>query len=624
MSDAIRLNAPVSSFSPAGSLPDLPVRSLAMTPRAIDTLGSAKATKQLTNPRLSLATPQGIRIGEPAPGTAMQTTPMQANASSDVVLVNVTAEEAQQAVQESLRVISQLKGQSVVASRNQYAPAQVLKDDIGMRHVRMNRLIDGMPVFNEQLVTHLSKEGQVVSINGATDTTVPKIETTAKLTGDAATAIAVKAFGETPEETSKPQLLVTKGDDGKYHLAYRVIVAKLDEPQEPRKVSYFIDAQSGESLFSFNEIHGFVPEWLQPKPGSATAPAQSTVKADAVIQAGQGNSLYLGIVPLNTSRSGGFFSSGFTLKDPSNNAETRDAGNKSSSPIFGDGFNKAREITDSNNRWGEPSDDARARAGIDAQYISVKYLEYLKDMYQRSGIDGRGLVSHSLVHVNNNYVNAYWDGTKMNYGDGDGVNAGPLVDKDVASHEPTHGVTQATSNLTYRGESGALNEAMSDIIGSAGFSWWLRGKKDSGISTDFWVGEDCWTPNVAGDALRYMDHPTRDRRGMSDMYSRDNYASRYTGDSDNGGVHINSGIANNAFYLLANGGTNDTSKQSVAKGLGVEKAVRIFARANMMYFTPSTTFAQARELTMKAAKDLYGDAEVATVGQAWSAVGVSG
>ncbi len=619
MSDANRLNAPVSSsLAPTSSLPDLPAPSAAKTLRPIDIMGSAQAVKQLTNPQMKLqSAKQGIRIGESQPGTGIATTPITAAPMGDVMLVNVTVQEAQQAVQESLRAVSMLKGQSAVASRNQYSPSQVIKDDRGLKHVRMDRFIDNLPVFGEQLITHLDKDDHVADITGDTDTVVPKLETTPKVTADQATAIAVKAFGDTPENKAKPKLLIAKGDDGKYHLAYSVIVEKMDQPTEPRKENFFVDAQSGEMLFSFNMIHGFVPDW---KIQAGVAKAQPTVSADAVIQPGTGNSLYLGIVPLSTTKT----SASYTLKDPThNNAETRDAQNKSvSSGVFGDSFNKAPEITDSNNAWGEPNDNPRIRAAVDSQYISVKYLDYLKDMYQRDGIDGKGLVSHSLVHVNTNYVNAYWDGTKMNYGDGDGVNAGPLVDKDVASHEPTHGVTQSTSNLTYRGESGALNEAMSDIIGSAGFSWWLRGKKDNGILTDFWIGEDCWTPNTPGDALRYMDHPTKDRSGSDDMYSRDNYSTRYMGSQDSGGVHLNSGIANNCFYLLANGGTNDTSKITVASGLGLEKAVRIFARANMMYFTPSTTFAQARDLTMKAAKDLYGDAEVAAVGAAWHAVGV--
>jgi Zn-dependent metalloprotease len=149
-------------------------------------------------------------------------------------------------------------------------------------------------------------------------------------------------------------------------------------------------------------------------------------------------------VPLSTTEENGKF----LLRDPNfNNAETRDAKNGSGGAGSGNVV-----LTDDNNKWGEPSDNARAKAGIDAQYGAVQFLRYLKEFFSRDSLDGKGLRLLSNVHVRSNYVNAYWDGSTMNYGDGDGRTAGPLVDKDVASHEPMHGLTQHTSNLVYRGD----------------------------------------------------------------------------------------------------------------------------------------------------------------------------
>jgi Zn-dependent metalloprotease len=246
-------------------------------------------------------------------------------------------------------------------------------------------------------------------------------------------------------------------------------------------------------------------------------------------------------------------------------------------------------------------------------------------MYDRDGIDGHGQQPRAVVHTGDQMVNAFYYHKVMWYGDGDGVTAGPLVDKDVASHEPTHGLTESSSALAYWGESGALNEAMSDILGSAGYSWFARGHNDTGIPTDFTIGEDCWTPSKDGDALRYMDHPTKDREGDSEAYSRDNYSIRYQGWGDNGGVHLNSGIANNAFYLMAKGGANDTSKINVPDGMGIQDALQIFYRANTVYLTPTSDFASAREATVKAAVDLFGDdsKQVKIAQQAWTAVGVN-
>jgi Zn-dependent metalloprotease len=139
------------------------------------------------------------------------------------------------------------------------------------------------------------------------------------------------------------------------------------------------------------------------------------------------------------------------------------------------------------------------------------------------------------------------------------------------------------------------------------------------------IGESAFTPSITGDALRYMDVPSRDRRNpTSEMYSRDHVSNMYRGEQDRGGVHINSGVPNNVFYLLANGGANPTSGQRVAQGIGMEKALRIYYRANTVYFTPNTTFAQARAGWERAAGDLYGrdSAELRTVRAAASAVGI--
>jgi Zn-dependent metalloprotease len=203
----------------------------------------------------------------------------------------------------------------------------------------------------------------------------------------------------------------------------------------------------------------------------------------------------------------------------------------------------------------------------------------------------------------------------MNYGDGDGRTASALTTLDIAGHEITHGLTERTAGLIYSGESGGLNESLSDILG-AGVEWYAlqRNPALQGKVNLYAVAEQCWTPGTTGDALRYLDDPTRDRRSI------DNYANYPKQTS----VHYSSGISNNAFYLLTNGGKNKTSGIEVADGIGMEKGLKIFGRALIHYMTPGTTFAQARIACIDAATDLYGAAsvEVQTVREAWSAVGV--
>jgi hypothetical protein len=185
-------------------------------------------------------------------------------------------------------------------------------------------------------------------------------------------------------------------------------------------------------------------------------------------------------------------------------------------------------------------------------------------------------------------------------------------------------VTEATANLVYMDEPGALNEAMSDIMGAVCELW--ASPIQNPIPEKTWlVGEDIYTPNVPDDALRYMNNPTRDRHPPdSEFYSRDYYPERYMGPADNGGVHMNSGIANLAFYLLVAGGHHPRDKTTVTvPGIGMEKARRIFYRAlTQGYFTTNTQFKQARGATELVAQELYDAATQDAVTAAWVAVGV--
>lgn len=315
--------------------------------------------------------------------------------------------------------------------------------------------------------------------------------------------------------------------------------------------------------------------------------------------------MYSGTVDLTTTQNA---DGQYELNDPNRGkgVVTLDAQNKysASNPVA---------ITDDNDIWGEATDDRRHDAAVDAHYGAQMTYDFYKDILGRDSIDGAGEVMQSNVHIRTNYVNAFWDGTTMNYGDGDGRQAGPLTTLDIAGHEITHGLTERTAGLIYRNESGGINESMSDIMGT-GVEWYAA-QRNPAVQFDWLVGEDAWTPgNGNDDALRYMDDPTRDN------YSIDHY-SNYPKQRE---VHGSSGIMNNAFYLLAEGGTNKTSGMSVDNGIGVEDSLKIFGRALIHYMTPSTTFSQAREATINAATDLYGadSAQVASLQQAWSAVGV--
>ena len=258
---------------------------------------------------------------------------------------------------------------------------------------------------------------------------------------------------------------------------------------------------------------------------------------------------------------------------------------------------------------------ANADADIEAGYdrMGATYDCYL-GLFGRDSYDNAGATLIGSVHYATNYSNAFWNGTQLVYGDGDNVNTrGYARSMDLTAHELTHAVTERTSNLIYAGESGGLNEAMSDIFGNV--CEWYRdtgGNVNGPTSADNWtVYEDIFRTGP----YRFMDDPAMD--GVSRDF--------WTPTAGNLDIHYSSGIANLAFYLAANGGTHPRgASATVVRGIGIHAAARIFYLANTAYLTPSAQFADARAATIAAAVDLFGPGsnQVEQIGLAWSAVGV--
>jgi vibriolysin len=265
------------------------------------------------------------------------------------------------------------------------------------------------------------------------------------------------------------------------------------------------------------------------------------------------------------------------------------------------------------------SQGASGDAVADLAHTNAGHVwSYYWNRHGRDSFDGVGGTITSSVHYSRNYVNAFWNGTQMVYGDGDGSQSSPLVVLDVVGHEITHAVTERSSGLTYANESGALNEAMSDIFGAA-----IEANRDGAVSANTWkVGEECWTPATPGDSLRQMDDPA--------LYGDyDYWPTRYTGTSDNGGVHWNSGIANLAFSLAVKGGTHPRGKTTVVVPAlstnlvtSIQMGAAIFYRANTACMTAGSTFQDANGCTQAAANELYGSAAASSIAAAWAAVGV--
>jgi Zn-dependent metalloprotease len=183
--------------------------------------------------------------------------------------------------------------------------------------------------------------------------------------------------------------------------------------------------------------------------------------------------------------------------------------------------------------------------------------EFYKTAFDRNSIDGRGMRLDGYVHRGTKYNNAFWDGQEMVFGDGDGVVFTDFTKSlDVIAHELTHGVTEHTAGLEYRVQSGALNESMSDVFGSLVKQWSLGQTADE---ADWLIGAEVFTPNVEADALRSMKAPgmAYDNETLGKDPQPDHWNKFVplpdTEEGDWGGVHINSGIPNKAFYLTAVG-----------------------------------------------------------------------
>jgi Zn-dependent metalloprotease len=238
-----------------------------------------------------------------------------------------------------------------------------------------------------------------------------------------------------------------------------------------------------------------------------------------------------------------------------------------------------------------------------------------KECFGRDSVDGAGLPLNSTVHYDHGYANAFWDGARMVFGDGDGEIFGDFTRSiDVTGHELTHGVTQYTAGLVYEGQSGALNESLSDVFGSLAKQHHLG---QSAAEADWLIGAELFRPGVAGVALRSMKAPGT---AYDDpRLGRDPQPAHMSGyvetTEDNGGVHLNSGIPNHAFYLLA----------TALGGNAYENAGQIwYTTLTSGNLTPSTTFEAFAEATHTTATTLYGpDSPQSTaVKTAWQSVGV--
>lgn len=490
-------------------------------------------------------------------------------------------------------------------------------------HYRMDQVYEGIPVYGSEVLLHEQNDAvylfngryyptpiienltPTISKNAAEQTTRQDLEltTTFKELSD-----LEKVLLDGEQVQSELVIYHKNRDDKQEHLAWHFTVL----PNVAARWSYFVDAHTGEILHQFSHICKFAGEHHHhhaceheqekeevliinnlPPDGPATANATDLFGISRLINTYEVGSTFFMIDGSRTMFNG---TQSNLPDEPVGSIWTIDA--QGTSPANNDFA--AIHVSSNNNSW---NNNPKA---VSAHYNGGEAYEYFASTFGRNSINGQGGNIISLVDVadenGGDMDNAFWSGAAMFYGNGNQAFSSPLSKAlDVAGHEMSHGVVQTTANLEYQGESGALNESFADIFGAM-------------IDRDDWkMGEDIVNTSIfSSGALRDLQNPNNGGNSLNDAgYQPDHVNDQFTGSQDNGGVHINSGITNRAYYLFAT-------------EVGKEKAEQVYYRALTNYLVKSSQFVDLRIAVVQAATDLHGanSTEVDAAKNALSAVGI--
>ncbi|MCL8027083.1 M4 family metallopeptidase [Nocardioides bruguierae] len=553
---------------------DRPHARLGLAAAAVLALGAVAAS---TVPGTAQAAGSGTDAAD-RPGSGQVSGQVSADRAADVV----------SQVLEHRRVAKVSRGTAFEVS-------DTVLDPDGSAHVRMTRTYRGLPVLGGDVVAHESAQGAWAGLSRTlgskvTVATTPNVARAAARSTAAAPSKDVRGIDGL--EAQGPTRLVVDALAGAPTLAWEVTTVGTQADGTPSRLLTYVDADTGQVLRREETIR--------------------TID-------GEGETLYGGTVPLDVTAT----ASGYEMRDATRGGSyTTDMDGATDSyacQLLGMRCDDGTIVTSPTTSFGDGTNADPDTAAADAQYGTDVTWDYYLEVHGREGIFGDGSGSFNRVHYGSNYVNAFWDGEKMTYGDGDGSSYGPLVSLDVAGHEMSHGVTEHTANLTYSGEPGGLNEATSDIFGTM-VEFYANNTEDAG---DYLIGEEF--DLASGQGLRRMDDPASDGSSQS----------CWSSSTANVDVHYSSGVGNHFFYLLAEGSgakviggvqhDSPTCDGSTVTGIGRDAAADIWFRALTVYMTSGTDYSGARDATLAAAADLYGagSTEETAVAAAWDAVDVA-
>ncbi|MRV76493.1 M4 family peptidase [Duganella sp. FT92W] len=536
--------------------------------------------------------------------------------------------------------LSAAHGSTGLDNDHGYAPAREHPGEGGTRVVRLAHTYKGIRVLGSDSVVVTDGRGNVVNASASE-------RRNGLGQGAANTLAATRAFSVTPAVAMQTAIDAAAGatsTQGVHRTAPQAelviypVVKRVRVPGKENKAESLLNALDVE-----DKVTGYALAWLVQ---TRMAEGGKLLFRDTVISAqdgsvlaqwnalqtviGTGHSLYSGDVPIQTTLANGVYK----MLDPARGtggayggvAVTNAANSSASNPVPGAVF------TNTTNVWGDglPYTGGGATSAngqtvaVDALWGLMNTYDLLKNTQGWSSLDGMNTATYAAVHVDTNYDNGYYDPACKCLYLGDGANGRGIASLDVIGHELGHGITDATSNLNYTGESGGLNESFSDITGEMVEAYARSGATGSTIpasGNDWMVGKDL---SPTGTPLRWMWKPSKDGASKDAWSSTLNTLN----------THYSSGPSNRMFYFLSQGSSGSTSSEMYSPyltqppqamtGIGNDKAYRIWFRAATTKFTSSTNYGDARAKMIQAATELYGagSREVVAVTRAYAAINV--
>jgi bacillolysin len=525
----------------------------------------------------------------------------------------------------ALDYVASLAMPAVKSAATEFVPQRTQVDEQGNTHVRLQQVVAGIPVYGGELVAH-SKGAAFEMLTGRYFPTPVLAQTTPQITAEAAIETVKSDFGlaRVKAQWSAQDLRVIGGQPYKtelvvYHQNNDFAQEKLAwhieaHPNLMQRAVYFVDARTGEVLHHFDHncnLAGLLHDHAAHATKCVESDEMPLPAAPAAVNGpvpASGQDLFNVVQNFGAWQVG----SQILLEDSSLPMFNGPASNMPNEPVGAiitlDALNTSPEqqssfdydfVTSATTTFSN-------KKAVSAHINAVKSYNYFWTTHSRKSIDGVGGNIISFINVaegdGSSMENAFWNGAAMWYGNGGSTFKELARGLDVGGHEMTHGVIEKTANLEYQNESGALNESFADVFAAM-------------IDNNDWlIGEDVMKPNInPNNCLRNMQDPHNGVSSNSPWYQPKHTNEQFTGSGDNGGVHINSGITNHAFYLFA---TN--------AAVGKAKAEKVYYKALNDYLVKSSQFEDCRIAVVQAATDLYGASVATAAAQAFDAVGIAG